>query len=68
MYLSDSIEKLLSANNVSDVEKIKRLPWNRTILRKTSDLAKTLIDFASQGGEVQLNEHENELQRDSEHN
>lgn len=35
---------------MADVQKIKRLPWNRTILKKTSDLAKTLIDFASQGG------------------
>lgn len=50
VYLTDSIEKLLSNNNMGQIEKIKRLPWNRTILKRTSDLAKTLIDFASYGG------------------
>jgi len=40
---------------MGEIEKIKRLPWNRTILKRTSDLAKTLIEFASQGAEIQFN-------------
>ena len=52
IYLSNMIEGLILSDQIKKVEGIKRLPWTQTILKKTEDLAFSMVEFTEGNEEV----------------
>ena len=49
--MADSIEKIVTKGNMEELDNIKRLPWTKTILKKTEKLAKSLVVDFGPGGQ-----------------
>lgn len=48
-YLGNLIDGLVNGNQLQKIEGIKRLPWTKSILKKTEDLAFSMMEFAEEG-------------------
>ena len=51
-YLSNMIEGLILSDQIKKIEGIKRLPWTQTILRKTEDLAFSMVEFTEGNDDI----------------
>ena len=48
-YLANLIDGLVNGDQLQKIEGIKRLPWTKSILKKTYDLAFSMMEFAEEG-------------------
>ena len=46
------IEGLILSDQIKKIEGIKRLPWTQTILRKTEDLAFSMVEFTEGNDDI----------------
>ena len=47
-FLAQMIIKHIKSKNLEKIENIKRLPWTKSILEKTEELAKRFLEYSEE--------------------